>query len=73
MTLFSDNGQQFTSKLATIVYDRVGIRKVHPSAYHPCTNCGVERVNHDMAQMLSMVGNEKQTDLDGLRQHVSAA
>ena len=32
----------FTSKLATIVYKRVGIRKVNISAYHPCTNCGVE-------------------------------
>ena len=56
-----------------IVYDRVSIRKVHPSAYHPCSNCGVERVNHVMAQMLSMVGNEKQTDLDVLLPHVSAA
>eukprot|EP00904_Undaria_pinnatifida_P010283 jgi/Undpi1/6385/HiC_scaffold_20.g08866.m1 len=73
VTLLSDNGQQFTSKLATIVYDRVGIRKVNTSAYHPCTNGGVERVNHVLAQMLSMVGNEKQTDWDVLRPHVSAA
>ena len=72
VTLLSDNGQQFTSKLATIVYDRVGIRKVNTSAYHPCTNGGVERVNHVLAQMLSMVGNEKQTDWDVLLQHVSA-
>ena len=59
MTRLSDNGQQFTSKLANIVYNRVGIRKVNASAYHPCTNGGVERANHVMAQMLSMVGNEK--------------
>ena len=69
VTLLSDNGQQFTSKLATIVYDRVGIRKVNTSAYHPCTNGGVERVNHVLAQMLSMVGNEKQTDWDVLLPH----
>ena len=73
VTLLSDNGQQFTSKLTTIVYDRVGIRKVNTSAYHPCTNGGVERVNHVLAQMLSMVGNEKQTDWDVLLPHVSAA
>ena len=35
VTLLSENNQQFTSKLATIVYDRVGIRKVDTSAYHP--------------------------------------
>ena len=65
--------QQFTSKLATIVYDRVGIRKVNTSAYYPCTNGGVERITHVLAQMLSMVGNEKQTDWDVLLPHVSAA
>ena len=37
VTLLSDNGQHFISKLATIVYDRVGIHKVNTSAYHPCT------------------------------------
>ena len=40
VTLLSDNCQQFTSKLATVVYDRVGTRKVNTSAYHPCTNGG---------------------------------
>ena len=73
VTLLSDNGFQFISKLATIVYDRVGIRKVNTSAYHPCTNGGVARVNHVLAQMLSMVGNEKPTDWDVLLPHVSAA
>ena len=71
--LLSDNGQEFNSKLATIVYDRVGIHKVNTSAYHPCTNGGVGRVNHALAQVLSMVGNEKQTDWDVLLPHVSAA
>ena len=73
MTLLSDNGQQFTSKMATIIYHRVDIRKVHSSAYHLCTNGGVERGNHLLAQMLSMVGNEKQTDWGVLLPHVSAA
>ena len=54
VTLLSDNGQQFISKMATIIYDRVDIRKVHSSAYHLCTNGGVER-NHLLAQIFSMV------------------
>ena len=73
VTLLFDNGQQFTSMLATIVYDRVGIRKFNPSTYHPCINGGVERVNHVLTQMLSMIGNEKQRDWDVLLPHVSAA
>ena len=62
VSLLSDNGLHFTSKLARAVYDRLGINKVNTSAYHPCTNGGVERVNHALAQILSMVGNEQQTD-----------
>ena len=73
VTLLSDNGLQFTSKLARAVYDRLGVNKVNTSAYHPCTNGGVERVNHVLAQMLSMVGNENQTDWDLLLPHVSSA
>ena len=73
MSLFSDNGHHFTSKLARAVYDCLGINKVNTSAYHPCTNGGVERVNHVLAQMLSMVGNEQQTDWDVVLPHVSSA
>ena len=73
VTLLSDNGQRFTSKLATIVYDRVGVRKGNTSAYHHFTNGGVERVNWVLAQMLSIVGNEKNTDWDVFLPHVSAA
>ena len=62
VALLSDNDQQFISKLATIVYDRVGIHKVNTSTYHPCTNDGVERVNHVLALVLSTVGNEKKAD-----------
>ena len=73
VSLLSDNGLHFTSKLARAVYDRLGINKVNTSAYHPCTNGGVERVNHVLAQMLSMVGNEQQNDWDVLLPHVSSA
>ena len=72
VTLLSDNGQQFTSKLANIVYDRLGIQTVNISAYNFCTNGGVERVNHVLARTLSMVGNKQQTDWDVLLPHVSS-
>ena len=35
--LLSDNSQQFTSKMATIVYDRVGIRKISPAPTTPAS------------------------------------
>ena len=73
VTLLSDSGLHFTSKLANIVYDRLGIHKVNTSSYHPCTNGGVERVNHVLAQMLSIVGNEQQTEWDVLLPHVPSA
>ena len=60
-----------TSKLARAVYDRLGINKVNTCDYHPCTNGGVERVNHVLAQMLSRGSNEQQTDWDALLPHVS--
>ena len=73
MTLLSENGLHFTSKLAHAVYDRQGVNKVNASAYHPCTNGGIERVYHVLAHMLSMVGNEQHTDWDVLLPHVSSA
>ncbi|MEP5213930.1 hypothetical protein [Sulfitobacter pontiacus] len=73
VALLSDNGLHFTSKFANIVYERLGIHKVNTSSYHPCTNGGVERVNHMLAQMLSMIGNEQQTHWGVLLPQVSSA
>ena len=73
VTLLSDNGLQFCSKYARAVYERLGINKITTSAYHPCTNGGVERVNHTMALMLAMSGNEQQTDWDIQLPHVESA
>ena len=58
-TLISDNGQQVASKLSNAVYDRFGISKINTSAYHPSTSGGVECVNHELAQMLSKVRNDR--------------
>ena len=73
VTLISDNGQQFCSKLSRAIYARLRISKIDTSAYHPSTNGGVERVNHVLAQMLSMVVNEQQTDWDLHLPHVASA
>ncbi|CAN0576245.1 unnamed protein product, partial [Laminaria digitata] len=38
VTLISDNGLQFVSKLSIALYERLGINKINTSSYHPCTN-----------------------------------
>ena len=72
-TLLSDNGFRFCSKLSLALYDRLGTNKIATSSYHPCTNGGVECVNHTMALMLAMVGDEQQTDWDIQLPHVESA
>ena len=72
-TLLSDNGLQFCSKLSQAVYRRLKVRKIATSSFHPNGNGGTERVNHTMAQMLSMVVNEQQNDWDVHLPHVSFA
>ena len=57
--LLFDNGRQFCARLATAVYNLLGIDKLTMSAYHS-SGGGVERVNHTMAQILAIVCNEHQ-------------
>ena len=73
VTLLSDNGLQFYSKLSLALYDRLGINKIATSSYHPCTNGGVERVKHTMALMFAMVGDEQLSDWDIQPPHVESA
>ena len=73
ISLLSDNGLHFCSKLSQAIYKRLGVRKVATSSYHPNGNGGVERVNHTMAQMLAMVVNERQDDWDIHLPHVESA
>ena len=51
----------------------LGIRKLTTSTYHAMGNGGTERLNHTMAQMLSMVVNERQDDWDKQLPHVESA
>ena len=62
VSLLSDNGLHFTSQLSAAIFKLLRVRKITTSAYHPCGNGGVERVNHTMAQMLAVSVNERQYD-----------
>ena len=73
ISLHSDNGLQFGSKLSHASYKLQGIRKTSTISHHPNSNGGVERVNHTMAQMLAMVVNEQQNDWDVHLPHVEFA
>ena len=73
VSLLSDNDLQLCSKLSRALYERLDINKIATSSYHPCTNGGVERVNHTMALMLAMVGDEEQENWDLQLPHVESA
>ena len=70
---FPTTGRNSAIKLSGALFERLGINKICTSSYHPCTNGGVERVNHTMALMLAMVGNELQNDWDLYLPHVESA
>ena len=63
-TLLSDNGSEFGARLSLAIYKLMIIRKIATTAFHPKSNGGVERVNHSLAQMLSLVISEQQDDWD---------
>ena len=73
LSILSDNGVQFCSKLSVAILKLLRVRKIATSAYHPSGNGGVERVNHTMAQMLAMVVNERQDGWDTHLPHVEFA
>ena len=72
-TILSANGLQVCSKLSQAVHQLLGVHKLATSSYHPTCNGGVERVNHNIAQMLAMVTNERQTHWDLHLPHVEFA
>ena len=72
-TILSDNGVHFCSKLSHAVYQPVGVHKLATGSYNPNSNGGVAQVNHTMAQMLSILVNERQDHLDLHLPHVEFA
>ena len=72
-TLLSDRGAQFMAALSKAVYVHMGIRKLYTTAYHPQCNGMVERFMQTLAQMLSMVVNDRHSDWHLWLIHVSFA
>ena len=63
-SLLSDNGPQFAARLFQIICQRLGIRNLFASAYHPQTNGQVERYNRTVLAMLRNYINEHRNDWD---------
>ena len=63
-TLLSDNGSECVARLSLATYKLMRIRKIATTIFHPKSNGGVERVNHSLAQKLSLVISEQQDDWD---------
>ena len=62
--LLSDNGSEFVARLSLAIYKLMRIRKIATTAFHPRSNGGIERVNHSLAQMLSLVVSGQDDDWD---------
>ena len=73
LRILSGGGRQFSSQLAVAILALLKVRRVTTTAYHPSGNGGVERVNHTMAQKLSMVVTERQDGWDLHLPHVEFA
>ena len=65
-TLLSDSGLQLCAQLATSVYKLLHVYTNSRQAptTHPSGNGSVERVNHTITEILSMICNEHQPDWD---------
>ena len=64
---------EFVARLSLAIYKLMRIRKIATTAFHPKSKGGGERVNHSLAQMLSLVISEQQDDWDELLRYVVQA
>ncbi len=62
--LLSDQGAQFMSILVKETCDYLLVNKINTTAYHPQTNGLTEKFNGTLCQILSIYGNEKQSNWD---------
>ena len=60
--LLSDRGSQFTSLLLRRLADRLGIKKIFTTAYHPQCNGQVERFNRTLKAAITTYVNDDHTD-----------
>ncbi|KAK3105050.1 hypothetical protein FSP39_016182 [Pinctada imbricata] len=64
MTIHTDQGTDFQSKLLSEIYKMMGIERTRTSPYHPQCDGQVERFNRTLLDMLSKFCNERQNDWD---------
>lgn len=64
VSLVSENGPQFVSKLSQSVCRKLGITNFYTSTYHPQTNGQVRGDNHTLAAMLENYVNDNRDDWD---------
>jgi transposase InsO family protein len=62
--LLSDRGSNYIAKLANEVYVLMGILKLNTTAFRPQTNGLVERFNHTIVQILSLICDVRNDNWD---------
>lgn len=61
-SLPTDDDHQFCSEISGTLCDMMGIRMPTISAWHAISNGDIERMNHAIPQMLSVIVNEPEND-----------
>lgn len=62
--LLSGDGPLSSSEVFRAIYKLLGTHQAYTNSYHPQIDCGVERLNHTLAQLLSIVISEGQDNRD---------
>ena len=62
MTIHTDQGREFESRLFRYLCDVLGVDKTRTTPYHPQSNGMVERQNRTIQQMLSAYVNDRRDD-----------
>ena len=62
--ILTDQGSNFLSTTAQLLYQALRIKKINTSSYHPQTNALTERFNLTFCEMCSQYVNRHQTDWD---------
>jgi transposase InsO family protein len=63
ISLFTDNGPQFTAKFFQDVCAELGVKKTFTTAYHPRTNGQVERYNRTILALRAYVSDARMTGM----------
>jgi putative transposase len=58
--LISDRGVQFRAQLSQAIYERLAIRQLTTTSFHPQTNGRIEKFNQTLAKMMTAYCNKSQ-------------